>query len=94
MYLCFDSLFQSFHVADDTYFFAAHLMQFLQCVHNCVQIVTAQRTETFVDEQGIDRQALPAKGREAQGKRKGNHKTFSTGQGTGGTGGTALIKVA
>lgn len=74
MYLGLYALFQSFHVTDDAYLLAAHLVQFFQCVHNGVQVVAAQCAETFVDEQCVYREALAAEGRKSEGSDRDTRK--------------------
>ena len=77
MYLGLYALFQSFHMTDDAYLLAAHLVQFFQCVHNGVQVVAAQCAETFADEQCVYREALAAGGRKSEGKCQRYQEAFA-----------------
>ena len=65
-------------MADDAHFLSAHPVQLFQGVHDGVQVVVAQGAEPFVDEQGVYREALPAEGREAEGKRQRDQDSLAS----------------
>ena len=54
-----NALAQGFHVTDDAYLLASYLVQLLKGFHHRIQVVTVQRTETFVDKQHIHRKTFP-----------------------------------
>lgn len=56
--LRFDSFAQFVNVTNDAYFFPAYLMQSFQSIHDHIQIVAAECSKTFVNEQSIYRETL------------------------------------
>lgn len=65
-----DPVSQAVNVADDADFAFAAGVEMLEGIHHGVQIFTAERAETLVDEQGLHREAVSVKPRKRQRQRQ------------------------
>ena len=69
-------------------------MKFFERIHHRIEVVATKGAESFVDEQGVDRELLLVEGGESQGQSQRDEETFASRQSAYRTGDTSFVIIA